>query len=185
MDFDNKLKPKQIPMKLYHGSNDNFTDIDTTKSIRGQYGSGFYTTTNPNEARQYGSKTYEYQFQGGKFFNPQTYQFNDQQKKILVDLYKQVALRIDQKEIDNFVKRLDDPIHRSYSENIINTLRYLGNSDDLKPILEKLGITDIQGLEVPLETPDWINDNTTNIKRTNYVVFDPKTLKLINKKTRY
>jgi hypothetical protein len=180
MDFDNKLKKR-----VYHGSNANFETPDPNKSLRGQYGLGFYTTTNSKQAKDYGENFYEYDLEEGNFFNPQTYQFNDQQKKILVDLYKQVAPKIDQKEINSFLKRLDDPVYRSYSENIINTLRYLGNSNDLKPILEKLGITNIQGLEVPFinyETdPNDKENKQVEVPSNVYVVFDPKTLKLINK----
>jgi hypothetical protein len=177
MDFDNKLKPKQIPMKLYHGSIYNFDKPDPTISGKGDYGAGFYTTTDPETAKLYGTNLYEYDYQGGNFFKPSSYQPTQEQKDQLLKDYTQKIMEYKGEEpekqkqaIANFFKSYftDDGYIKS-SSDFIGLLKWLGQSYDVKPYMEKLGLTGYQGLQVPLWDEDF------------YVVFDPKTLKLVKK----
>ncbi len=171
MDFGNDLKPKLLPMKLYHGSSSNFTTPDPERGQRSNHGKGFYTTTDSDTALKFGSTLYEFDYQGGKFFNPTTYQFTDEQKQKIGDLYRKVQYKPDEQQVQELIKDLDSDFYRKYGggSNLIDLFKSISNSYDIRPFLKEIGLGDVQGVQL-----DFDNDHT-------YVVFDPKTLKMTKK----
>lgn len=170
MDFGNDLKPKLLPMKLYHGSSANFTTPDPERGRRSNHGKGFYTTTDSDTALMFGRNLYEFDYQGGKFFNPSTYQFTDEQKQKIAEIIKKSGYN-DEEKIKKLINDLDSDFYRKSGggTNLIDLFKSITNSYDIRPFLNEIGLGDVQGVQLDFD------------KSHTYVVFDPKTLKMTKK----
>jgi len=181
MKFDNKLKPKQIPMKLYHGSDNVFKTPDPTRSFGGAYGEGFYTTTDPEETKGYGNHLYEYDFGGGNFFDPDSFTLTPDQQKIIKEDYIKHVLKEhfwSKSKKNKATKNIDSVMEKNHfnkegkiksGADFIDMIRWISQNSDIRPYLKKLGVNTeaLQGIRRKI-TPE----------KSHYVVFDPKTLKL-------
>jgi hypothetical protein len=171
MDFGNDLKPKQIPMKLYHGSSSNFTTPDPERNRRSNHGKGFYTTTDPDTALMFGRTLYEFDYKGGNFFNPTTHQFTDEQKQKIGNYYRNADPKPTEEQVQTLIQDLDSNFYRKNGggTNLIDLFKSLSNSYDIRPFLKDIGLNDVEGIQLDFD------------KSHTYVVFDPKTLKMTKK----
>jgi hypothetical protein len=173
-------------MKLYHGSDYDFDKVNT-KIGKGLYGYGFYTTNRANRAKEYGENLYEFNYQGGKFFNPENFTPNQQQREQLLKDYSDKIMFSKKYDptshkilIDEFYDRYFNDEGKVFNAtDFLDLLSFLGkgnesSSSDPSVYMKKLGLDNYQGLQIPLwKDADDFEDY--------YVVFDPKTLKMVRK----
>lgn len=198
MEYGNDLKPKLLPMKLYHGSPYDFNTVKPEMG-GGVMGGGFYTTGDPNEAKQYGDKLYEFEYKGGKTFDPANFiaspelqskmnQLNkDYFTKLLNDPFSDKKMV--KKTIDNFLKNQFTKEGKPKSPvKFFSDILFLTGEKTIQAALQKLGLGNYDSARVSRDpdTTKWEEENIIGYKKpdfpfNHFVVFDPKTLKMVRK----
>lgn len=186
MEYGNDLKPKRLPLKLYHGSNAVFDQPDLKYDLLGIQGKGFYTTDRLETAKTYGDNIYETELKGN-IFDPTTFKATPELIKQLQEGYakkrwmygspEETRRLLGHSRYHEIKKEIDNWGKENFNEDgslknipmFLFDLRYITNSDEMNKALGKLGLgSNYDGIRVPM------SENNEN----HYVFFDPKTLKV-------
>lgn len=182
------------PIKVYHGSDETFDEIDINKAKpTSSYSKGIYVADDEGLTNEYGKNKYEFDFTPNSVGDIENYEFSgDVIGKILGKVKKphfgfksnddasmQKELEEEKAEVEGMLKKggwLEETTEnkRGLAQLRLNLLGEIAhdNGVTLKDLFKEIGVGDYDAIKIPIHPSGSGN---------YYVVFDPKTLKMVRK----